>query len=179
MRAGRDRLKGKAMGPKTQKNLYEAFVAEAKAHFRLLAYAAKAEEEGLPEIAALFRAVAEAERIHATRNLQLLGDVVVKDTETNLQASFEREEQAAGAYYPRFIQDAEAEGDRRAALSFGHARDVEEEHADLYRQALRHLMSGTAPAYQVCQVCGYIAEGEPPERCPVCGAPREQFQPVP
>lgn len=83
------------MGPKTEKNLYEAFVGEAKAYFRLLAYAAKAEEEGLPEVAALFRAVAEAERIHATRNLQLLGDVVVKETEANLQASFAREERAA------------------------------------------------------------------------------------
>lgn len=167
------------MGPKTEKNLYEAFVGEAKAYFRLLAYAAKAEEEGLPEVAALFRAVAEAERIHATRNLQLLGDVVVKETEANLQASFAREERAAGVYYPRFIQEAEEEGERRAAISFSHARDVEEEHADLYRQALRHLMQGTAPAYQVCQVCGYIVDGEPPERCPVCGAPREQFHPVP
>jgi rubrerythrin len=166
------------MGPKTEKNLYEAFVGEAKAHFRLLAYAAKAEEEGLPEVAALFRAVAEAERIHATRNLQLLGDVVVKDTESNLRASFAREERAAETLYPRFIQEAEEEGDRRAAISFSHARDVEEEHADLYRQALRHLMQGTTPAYQVCQVCGYIAEGEPPERCPVCGAPRDQFKPV-
>jgi len=166
------------MGQKTQRNLYEAFVGEAKAHFRLLAYAAKAEEEGLPEIAALFRAVAEAERVHATRNLELLGDVVVQDSETNLQASFEREEKAAGSYYPRFIQDAEEEDDRRAAIIFTYARDVEEEHAELYRQALRHLMSKTVPAYQVCQVCGYIVEGEAPERCPVCNAPREQFAPV-
>ncbi|HIC96027.1 TPA: rubrerythrin family protein, partial [Candidatus Bipolaricaulota bacterium] len=60
------------MGEKTLRNLYEAFVGEAKAHFRLLAYAERAEEEGLPQIAALFRAVAEAERVHTVRNLQLL-----------------------------------------------------------------------------------------------------------
>lgn len=28
-----------------------------------------------------------------------------------------------------------------------------------------------------CQVCGYVAEGvQPPEKCPKCGAPKEQFR---
>ena len=166
------------MGEKTIRNLYEAFVGESKAYFRLLAYAETAAAEELPEIAALFRAVAEAERIHATRNLQLLGEVVVKDTEANLQASFEREEKAADVFYPQFIRHAEEEGHRRAAISFSHARDVEEEHAALYKRALQHLIAATAPVYHVCQVCGYIAESAPPERCPVCHAPREQFRPV-
>jgi rubrerythrin len=166
------------MGEKTHRNLYQAFVGEAKAHFRLLAYAEKAEEEELPQIAALFRAVAEAERIHTTRNLELLGEVVVKDTETNLQASFQREEKASGVFYPQFIREAEEEGDRRATVSFSHARDVEEGHAILYKRALQHLLAETVQVYHVCQVCGYIAEGKAPERCPVCNAPREQFRAV-
>ena len=166
------------MGEKTHRNLYEAFVGEAKAHFRLLAYAEKAEEEELSQIAALFRAVAEAERIHTTRNLQLLGEVVVKDTETNLQASFQREEKASGVFYPQFIQEAEEEGDRRAVVSFSQARDVEEGHAALYKRALRHLLAETVQVYHVCQVCGYIAEGKAPERCPICNAAREQFRQV-
>jgi rubrerythrin len=165
-------------GEKTHRNLYEAFVGEAKAHFRLLAYAEKAEEEELPQIAALFRAVAEAERIHTTRTLQLLGEVVVKDTDTNLRTSFGREEKAARVFYPQFIREAEEEGNRRAAISFSHARDVDEEHAALYKHALQHLIADTAAVYYVCQVCGYIAEGEAPERCPVCNAPREQFRQV-
>lgn len=166
------------MGEKTQRNLYEAFVGEAKAHFRLLAYAERAEEEELPQIAALFRAVAEAERIHTTRHLQLLGEVVVKDTETNLQASFQREEAASGVFYPQFIREAEEEGNQRAVISFSHARDVEEEHATLYKRALQHLLAETVQVYYVCQVCGYIAEGQTPERCPVCNAPQEQFRRV-
>jgi rubrerythrin len=166
------------MGEKTRRNLYEAFVGEAKAHFRLLAYAEKAEEEELPQIAALFRAVAEAERIHTIRNLQLLGEVVVKDTETNLQASFQWEEKASGVFYPQFIREAEEEGDRRVAVSFSHARDVEEEHAILYKRALQHLLAETVQVYHVCQVCGYIAEGQAPERCPVCSAPADQFRQV-
>ena len=92
------------MGEKTHRNLYEAFVGEAKAHFRLLAYAEKAEEEELPQIAALFRAVAEAERVHTIRSLRLLGEVVVEDSQANLLASFQREEKASGVFYPRFIQ---------------------------------------------------------------------------
>jgi rubrerythrin len=166
------------MGEKTHRNLYQAFVGEAKAHFRLLAYAEKAEQEELPQIAALFRAVAEAERIHTTRNLELLGEVVVKDTETNLQASFQREEKASGVFYPQFIREAEEEGDRRATVSFSQARDVEEGHAALYKRALQHLLAETVQVYHVCQVCGYIAEGKAPERCPICNAPREQFRPV-
>jgi len=166
------------MGEKTRRNLYEAFVGEAKAHFRLLAYAEKAEEEKLPQIAALFRAVAEAERVHAVRNLKLLGEVVVEDTETNLQTSFQREEKASGVFYPQFIREAEAEGDRRVAISFSQARDVEEGHAALYKHALRHLMADTTPVYYVCEVCGYVAEGEAPERCPICNAPRRQFKQV-
>lgn len=166
------------MTDKTTNNLYNAFVGEAKAHFRLLAYAQAAEAEELPEVAALFRAVAEAERIHATRSLQLLGDVVVQETETNLQASFEREEKSAGVLYPQFIREAEEEGHRRAVVSFSQARDVEEEHAALYKRALQHLISATTPVYQVCQICGYIAEGEPPDHCPVCQAPSKQFKQV-
>ena len=109
------------MGDKTRRNLYEAFVGEAKAHFRLLAYAEKAEEEELPQIAALFRAVAEAERVHTLRNLKLLGEVVVEDTETNLQASFQREEMASGVFYPQFVREAEDRGRGEAkALARSH-----------------------------------------------------------
>jgi rubrerythrin len=161
-----------------RRNLYDAFVGEAKAHFRLLAYAEKAEEEELPQIAALFRAVAEAERVHTVRNLKLLGEVVVEDTEANLQASFQREEKASGVFYPQFIRDAEEEGDKRAAVSFSQARDAEERHATLYKHALRHLLADTTPDYYVCEVCGYVAEGEAPERCPICNASRKQFKQV-
>jgi rubrerythrin len=164
------------MGERTQRNLYEAFVGEAKAYFRLLAYAEKAEEEELPQIAALFRAVAEAERVHTVRNLKLLGEVVVEDTETNLQASFQREEKASGVYYPQFMREAEEEGDKRAVVSFSQARDVEERHATLYKRALRHMIADTTQVYYVCEVCGYVAEGEAPDRCPICNAKREQFR---
>ncbi len=163
------------MGERTERNLYEAFVGEAKAHRRLLAFARKADEEGYPDVARLFRAVAYAEGIHADMALRLLGEAVVKGTEENLQSSFERETTVSRVAYNQFIREAEEEGDRRAALVFSRARDVEEAHAALYKRALSCLLREEPCTYYVCDVCGYVAEGELPDECPVCGAKREKF----
>jgi len=95
------------MKQKTKENVYTAFIGEAKAYFRLLAYAEKAEEEKVPQIALLFRAIAEAERVLATRHLSLAKDILVKDTDTNLEESFQREKSISENEYPDFIKDAE------------------------------------------------------------------------
>lgn len=166
------------MADQTRENLYATFVGESKAYFRLLAYAEKADEEELERIGLLFRAVAEAERVHASKSLRLLREFYVKDTQENLQASFEREQVAAGERYPEFIRVAEAEGNQPAAVAFSHMRDAEERHATLYKHALQFLLADDDPQYFVCPVCGYIAEGIAPETCPVCGVSGEQFRPV-
>jgi len=163
------------MADKTQKNLYEAFVGEAKAHRRLLAFARKAEEEGYHQVAKLFRAVSAAEGVHADNHLRLLGEAVVRDTQANLDFSFETEKTVNGVYYPQFIKEAEEEGNRVAALSFSQARDVEEGHAKLYEKALRHLLRDADADYYVCRICGYVSDGVLPEVCPVCGAKKELF----
>jgi rubrerythrin len=163
------------MGEKTHNNLYTAFVGEAKAYHRLLAFARKADEEGYSQIAKLFRAIAAAEGVHTERHLRLLGEAVVQSTEENLQSSFERETTVNEVYYPQFIREAEDEGERAAMLTFGQARDVEEGHAALYKRALSAMLRDETHDYYVCQVCGYVAEREAPEQCPVCSAKREKF----
>ena len=110
------------MKPKTKENVYKAFIGEAKAYFRLLAYAEKAQEEDVPQVALLFRAVAEAERVHATRHMNLAKEMIVKDTDTNLEKSFQREKSISENEYPDFLKDAEDEGETAAAVVFGHAR---------------------------------------------------------
>jgi rubrerythrin len=164
------------MGEKTHDNLYTAFVGEAKAYHRLLAFARKAEEEDYPQIAKLFRAIAAAEGVHAERHLQLLGEAVVKSTDDNLQSSFRRETTVNEIYYPQFIREAEEEGERAAALTFSQARDVEEGHAALYKHALSAMLRDETQDYTVCQVCGYVAEWEAPDQCPICNAKREKFR---
>lgn len=166
------------MQEKTEKNVRTAFVGEAKAYFRLLAYAEKAEEENNLQIALLFRAIAEAERVHATRNLNLMKDIMVKDTDTNLEKSFEQEKSISQVEYPDFLTDAEDEGEQAAATVFSQARDAEAYHAKLYERAIFQSMKEEVKAYQVCQVCGYVTDKKAPKNCPVCGAPEEKFKAV-
>jgi rubrerythrin len=162
-------------GNKTPKNLQDGFIAESKAHQRNLAFALKAEQEGYPQIAKLFRAIAEAEGIHAFNHLRLLG--AVADTQENLQAAFERENLASNAY-PQFIREANEEGNTAVAKIFSYSRDVEQGHAKLYKKALEHMVSESDTDYYVCGVCGYVSDGVLPDECPICGAPKNKFRHV-
>ena len=166
------------MKEKTKKNIYTSFIGEAKAYFRLLAYAEKADEEEVPQIALLFRAIAEAERVHATRQLNLVKDMIVKDTDTNLEISFQREKSISENEYPKFLKEAEDEGEKAAALVFSHARDAESFHAKLYERAIYHVIKDIVKTYHVCQVCGYVTDKKLPDKCPICGAPKEKFKSI-
>ena len=163
----------------TQANLQAAFAGESQANRKYLAFAAKAEAEGRPQIARLFRAVAAAETVHAHAHLRVLGGV--KDTKQNLQAAIEGEAYEFREMYPSFIQEAEKEGNRAALVTFRNAMAVETIHHDLYTKALETLAAGTdlpASAIHVCDVCGHTVVGEAPDKCPICGAPRSKFKEV-
>ncbi|MDY0165959.1 MAG: glutamate synthase-related protein [Thermoguttaceae bacterium] len=163
----------------TQENLQEAFAGESQANRTYLAFAKKAEAEGHPQIAKLFRAAAEAETVHAHAHLRVMGGV--KDTKANLQVAIDGEGHEFKAMYPGFIKEAEAEGNKAALISFRNAMAVEEIHHSLYSEALESLAAGSdlpAAAIHVCDVCGNTVVGEVPDKCPVCGAPRARFQEV-
>jgi len=161
-------------GVKTVRNLKEGFIAEAQAHMRNLAFAMKADQEDFSQVAKLFRAVAEAEGVHAFHHLRLLGGV--DDTQSNLEAAFERENLAADSY-PRFIKEASDEGNESVVRIFSFSRDVEREHAKLYKKALERMVREEETDYYVCSVCGYVSDGELSEdTCPICGAPKEKFR---
>jgi rubrerythrin len=161
---------------RTANNVHTAFVEEAKAHERLLMFAKKAEEEELPQIAHLFRAVAAAEGIHSRRHFAMLESVA--DTQTNLERSFQSENTVNGIHYPAMIREAEEEGEAAVSVVFSQIRDVEAFHANLYKRALNNLIAQRSTAYYVCTVCGYVAEREPPENCPVCNAPKSSFEKI-
>ena len=111
-------------------------------------------------------------RSRALRVLREIGG-----TEENLAASFESEQKVAGVAYDAFIREAEAAGDRAAALHFSQSKDVEDGHAKLYKEAMNHLLEERETSYFVCEVCGYVSDGDLPDTCPVCGASKEQFAP--
>jgi rubrerythrin len=158
---------------RTLQNLTNAFVGEAKASVRLLGYAEVADKEGFGQIARLFRAISTAEKVHALKHLRLLK--VIGSTEENLQAALEAEASISENTYPAFIQTAEEDAFPAAQTSFSHARDAEACHARLYKHAMEHMLAQEETSYFICPVSGYVADGEPPERCPICGARGEKF----
>jgi rubrerythrin len=160
-----------------ENRLKEAFAGESKAYIRNFAFARKADQEGFPQVARLFRAVAEAERIHALEYLKYL-EGVVGETEENLRAAFEREIRAKNDVYPSFIREAFALQREDVAWSFSRSRDVEERHARLYKEALDAWLMEREIPYHLCQVCGFVFDGELPDTCPVCRTKRENFKKV-
>lgn len=164
------------MDEKIREAHHRVYEGEAKAAFRLRLYAARAERDGFPQIAKLFRAISRSEEIHGERSLRLLEPV--RDTQANLEAAFESETKVAGVAYQDMIKLAQEVGDKAAETAFTQSRDVEATHAKLYKAALEHLMEERDTAYFICTLCGYLAESEPPELCPVCGVTRDRFAPV-
>jgi len=160
----------------TTENLKAAFAGESQANRKYLAFAKKAEHDGLQQVAKLFRAAAEAETVHAHAHLRVLGGV--KDTAANLQAAIEGEGHEFQEMYPGFIAEAQKEGNKPALISFQNANAVEKIHHGLYGKALEAVRKGgdlPASKLVVCQVCGNTIEGDAPEKCPVCGVSREKF----
>lgn len=159
---------------KTLENLAEAFAGESQANRKYLAFAKKAEEDGYKAIAALFRAAAAAETIHAHNHFKAMGGV--NDTKANLMAAIEGENYEVVSMYPKMIEIAEAEQQKKAHTTLKWAYEVEKVHEALYRYALDHMdPNEPAPEYYVCPFCGYTHQGKFEGKCPVCNAPAEKF----
>jgi len=157
---------------KTLQNLMAAFAGESQANRKYEIYAQKAEEEGKHNIAKLFRAASEAEKIHAKRELEVAGKV--RSTADNLEDAIQGESHEYQSMYPEFIKAAEAEGNKDAVRIFTLAMKAEEVHANLYKEALVNIDKDEEATYYLCPVCGNI-EKVRPERCPICGVPGEKF----
>lgn len=162
---------------KSEDNLKEAFAGESQANRKYLAFAAKADQEGFAQAARLFRAAAEAETIHAHAHLRALKGI--KSTKENLREAVAGETHEFKNMYPAMIETAKAEGNKEAERTFYFANEVEKIHAGLYQQMMDNLDNAKESySYYVCPVCGYTAEKEAPEACPICGAKGKMFKKV-
>lgn len=166
------------MRPMTEEFLKAAFAGESQAHMKYMAFAAKAEKEGKPNIANLFRAIAYAELVHAYNHLEALGGI--GSTAENLEAAKGGEDFEIEEMYPAYLATAELQEEKRAVRSMGYALDAEKIHSELYAAAKRAVDAGEDIAEAkvwVCPVCGWTYTGdEPPERCPVCQALAKVFK---
>lgn len=156
----------------TQDNLMAAFAGESQANRKYTAYAKKAEAEGKPNAAKLFRAAADAETLHALKHFEVAGKV--SGTADNLKDAVAGETHEYKEMYPDFVKLAEAEGNKAALMSFTFAMKAEEVHARLYQEALDNIDAEGEVFYYLCPVCGNI-EKAVPDKCPICGAPGSKF----
>jgi rubrerythrin len=160
----------------TKANLEAAFAGESQAYMRYTIYAEKAEEEGYPNIARLFRAIAYAEKVHATNHLRVLGGVGT--TTDNLQAGIGGENYEVDEMYPAFQAVAELQQERGAGRTMYYAIEAEKIHADMYQAARQSALRGQdieLGEVWICENCGYTVEGEPPDECPICKVRRDWF----
>jgi len=179
--------------PMARQALLSAFAGESMAHMRYLVFAERADREGYPNVARLFRAVAYAEQVHAGNHYNRLREFD-EDAEVyagtplgpgnaskNLSLAIRGEEFEVEEMYPAYIAVAEAQGDRASATSFKWALEAEKIHAELFKEAKKHVDKGEdmplTGKIWICPVCGYTYIGSrPPERCPICGALGEKFK---
>lgn len=160
----------------TEANVKDALAGESQAHIKYLAFADKASAEKLPNIARMFRAAAYSEQVHATNHLRVLGGVGT--TAANLGGAIEGETFEIEEMYPAYIGIAELQGEKGAVIPLAAALAAEKVHQGVYRKAKAAAEGGgdlEAVPVHVCSVCGFTVEGEAPEKCPVCGAPKAKF----
>ena len=163
----------------TAENLQGAFAGESQANRKYLAFAKKAEDDGFPQVAKLFRAAAEAETIHAHAHLRVMGGI--KKTQENLEDAIAGEGYEFREMYPEFLALAQEEGNKPAEFSFKNALAVEEIHHGLYSKALDSVKSGNdlpGTSIYVCPVCGNTVEGGAPDTCPICNVPGSKFMEI-
>jgi rubrerythrin len=169
-----------------------AFGAECAAHMRYLLFSDQAAFEKFPGIARLFRALAFGERVHAASHYrqtkELLGEYcvsftapfILNRTVDNLIKAFESEREESEEYYPPLAAIARSQGEMHAAQNFDWMAQAEKAHSEMVRRALEALEHDAGdPAIgelYVCDICGLIVEGGPPENCPVCLARQFRFR---
>jgi rubrerythrin len=164
---------------KTDEDLKAAFAGESQANRKYLAFAKKADADGLTQIAKLFRAAAAAETVHALNHFRAMDGVAT--TNDNLKAAIAGENYEWVTMYPEFISDAESESAKRALNSFKFAWEVEKVHEELYRKALTALEAQQPMEtvdYYVCPICGFTHEGPLEGNCPICKTSAAKFERV-
>ncbi|MBU3665333.1 MAG: rubrerythrin family protein [Chthoniobacterales bacterium] len=172
------------------KDLNEAFQGESNASNRYAQFARKAEQDGYPEVAKLFRATSASEAIHRDAHKEAilkLGGKVEKfqleevkpgSTAENLKAAIKGETYENEKMYPEFIALAKKENARPAMRSLRFAMETEKAHAKLYEAALKNLGKQGKINYYVCQVCGMTVTKLPAEKCSVCREPVDEYEEI-
>ena len=164
-------LQRRRITSKTVEDLKEAFAGNSRP-IGSICRAKKADQEGFPMAARLFGPPGGGNRACARGSEVLAG---IRSTKENIKEAIEGESHEFQKIYPKMIEDAKTEGNSRAFRSFEFANAVEKIHAQLYQKMFEIW---TSRPWSMCTFArsGTTVEGEPPEKCPVCGALKKFFE---
>jgi rubrerythrin len=160
----------------TRDSLAAAFAGESQAAEKYMVFAEQAEDEGLPHVARLFRAISFAETRHARNHLRVMGGV--GETADNLKTAFEGESFEIDEMYPAYQEIARRQKNTQAARSIKYALKAEMDHKTMYATAREAALKGADIADEpvsVCLICGHTVIGDVPDKCPVCAAAKEYY----
>ncbi len=180
-------------GTQTEKNLLQSFAGESQARNRYTFFAKQAKKDGYEQIAAIFEETARQEEEHAKMFFRALEGGMVEitasfpagqilDTQSNLEAAANGENEEWTELYPKFAEVAKEEGFDDIARLFKMVSGVEKEHEIRYRKLLENVKNGTVfqkdkKVFWYCRNCGHVHFGEKaPEICPTCKHPQAYFQ---
>ncbi|MDR2181070.1 MAG: metallophosphoesterase [Treponema sp.] len=157
-----------------------SFTGECMAHVRYRLYAEKADRQGFPHLAKLFRAAAESEFYHA-RNFFYTSESI-KELSEAVAESITNERHEVEKLYRGGLDRAQAVGAGLAAYAFTDALEAEKIHQGLFEKALSAITAGRdipESNYWTCGSCGYtFSSACHPGICPVCGAPFDKITEV-
>jgi rubrerythrin len=165
------------MHPMSKENLKSAFSGESQAHMKYLIFADQAEEESLNNIARLFKAIAFAERVHASNHFNALNGN--NQTVNNLDVAIEGETFEVTEMYPAYKAVAELQNEKNAVVSMHYAFEAEKIHSTLYskaKDAVKNGMDMEIGEVNICPVCGHTVIGKAPEKCPICCVHGDRFK---
>ena len=175
----------------TAANLRSAYGGESMAHMRYIAWGDKAESDGFPNVARLFRAISRAEQAHATGHFKAMKNVAggfsvtsgggfgLCSTSDNLAGAIEGETFEINEMYPTYLAVANLQRENAAVKSMGYAVAAENIHAAMYTKAKKAVDAGKdvkLGPIQICTNCGHTIEGgHIPDRCPICKASGKKY----
>ena len=163
--------------PNTQENLQTAFAGESQANRKYVAFSRKAEKDGFPNVAKMFKAISEAETVHAINHYRAME--MIRSTAENLQVAIDGEHYEVNEMYPPMVETAKKEGHKQGERSTSYALETEKVHEKMYKKALESVKAGKdieKTSYYICPICGYTFEGDDlPDNCPICKAKKESF----
>jgi rubrerythrin len=165
------------LGVMTRENIAAALAGESQAAQKYFAFAAVAREEGYPNVARLFEAVAFAETTHARNHLSVLGQIGT--TTENLRAAWGGETFEIDEMYPAYRAVAKLQGNKSAQETVYYALRAEGDHQAIYDSTLKGVEGKNdfgEEIIRVCPICGHTVIGEAPQACPRCYTDSVQFR---